>query len=524
MGAGILDTFIPSTDSDGDTPLRIDDIKKSPTNEPKQTDLVLDDTSTDGDAISKGLDKSEAFEDLPLKETLLSEDPVDLIVEREMESLKEETVILKETSLEDSETLTSISDSLEKIEVNTEPPPEATNAEKISEQKDSESGKDNAEEFPLALGTGNSSVSDFGQASEDMGGGLLDFLSGGKDKKRRRRSGRTPRGSMGRKGGMLGSLRGLAGAALPKAAGLAALPKVGGLAASALSSLPAMGGMLGTAGKFLGPAGAAAAALYGGYDGIQNAGENLDLKEGQETTLAQDASGALGGAASSLTFGLLDQKTSTKAVDSVKDFASESGVVGAIRRLSTDSEAYNFVESLEDQGVVDLSVVGDSQIRDWDAVSSMSKEDIEKIIKYDDWDSETLTHLNGLLEPVDKIPVAKDPEDSAKDLPEGKKEEVLDLKNQGADVAQISMSTGVPMQAVNSVLEGGDSSTMSQQNESITMEDLKRSFKEDSDHTESMSSSVTQMPPPQAPAQSGGGASLPSRISDDSVNLLAHLI
>jgi len=81
---------------------------------------------------------------------------------------------------------------------------------------------------------------------------------------------------------------------------------------------------LGKAAKFLGPAAAVAGAAYSGFEGYQNTNENFDLKEGEDATVGQKTASTLGGVASGLTFGLLDEKTAAqgihKAGSAVGDF------------------------------------------------------------------------------------------------------------------------------------------------------------------------------------------------------------
>ena len=169
--------------------------------------------------------------------------------------------------------------------------------------------------------------------------------------------------------------------------------KAGGILGSIL---PKAGGMLsglGSIAKFAGPAAAIAGTLYSAYDGVKNAGENLGLKKGQKTTLAQDVSGGLGGIVSGLSFGLIDQGSATRGIDSVKDFASEVGPVGTIRDLFTDDDSMKLAESLEDQGVVDLSVIGNSKVRNWDAIRKLDTKQLDALIRYDDWDKQTKTAL-----------------------------------------------------------------------------------------------------------------------------------
>ena len=83
-------------------------------------------------------------------------------------------------------------------------------------------------------------------------------------------------------------------------------------------------GGLGKAAKFLGPAAAIAGAAYSGFEGYQNTESNFDLKEGEDATVGQKTASTLGGVASGLTFGLLDEKTAAqgihKAGSAVGDF------------------------------------------------------------------------------------------------------------------------------------------------------------------------------------------------------------
>jgi hypothetical protein len=81
---------------------------------------------------------------------------------------------------------------------------------------------------------------------------------------------------------------------------------------------------LGKAARFLGPAAAVAGAAYSGVSGYQNTNENFDVEEGKEATTGQKVASTLGGVASGLTFGLLDEKSAAqgihKAGSAVKDF------------------------------------------------------------------------------------------------------------------------------------------------------------------------------------------------------------
>lgn len=116
---------------------------------------------------------------------------------------------------------------------------------------------------------------------------------------------------------------------------------LGDAASEALSMLPGMlpgggkagkgiGGKIlggiGKAARVLGPAAAVAGAAYSGFEGYQNTGANFDLKAGEEATTGQKISSTLGGVASGLTFGLLDEKSAAqgihKAGSAITDFFS----------------------------------------------------------------------------------------------------------------------------------------------------------------------------------------------------------
>ena len=84
--------------------------------------------------------------------------------------------------------------------------------------------------------------------------------------------------------------------------------------------------------KFLGPAAALAGAAYGGFTGYQNTAENFDLKEGEEATTGQKISSSLGGVASSLSFGLIDEKSAAQGIQGAGEKIGEYGskAIGAV--------------------------------------------------------------------------------------------------------------------------------------------------------------------------------------------------
>jgi hypothetical protein len=73
-------------------------------------------------------------------------------------------------------------------------------------------------------------------------------------------------------------------------------------------------GGLGKAAKFLGPAAAIAGAAYSGFEGYQNTEQNFDIEEGKQATTGQKVASTLGGVASGLTFGLLDEKSAAQGI------------------------------------------------------------------------------------------------------------------------------------------------------------------------------------------------------------------
>jgi uncharacterized protein YcfJ len=122
-------------------------------------------------------------------------------------------------------------------------------------------------------------------------------------------------------GSLIGDLAGAAGNLLGGGKGKAA-GKSAGMGGKIL-------GGLGKAAKFLGPAAAVAGAAYSGVEGYKNTGSNFDLKEGEEATTGQKISSTLGGVASGLTFGLLNEKSASqginKAGEVIGDTASKVG-------------------------------------------------------------------------------------------------------------------------------------------------------------------------------------------------------
>lgn len=123
-------------------------------------------------------------------------------------------------------------------------------------------------------------------------------------------------GGLSKVGGILG---GAGGGIATKTGGLLSggLGKLGGAAAGIAGKLGGLGSLAGGLAKFAGPVGlaiTAAKGLYDGYKGWGNAGAALGVDQ-DKLNFAEKASGALGGVASGLTFGLLDRDKATRGVN-----------------------------------------------------------------------------------------------------------------------------------------------------------------------------------------------------------------
>jgi hypothetical protein len=141
-------------------------------------------------------------------------------------------------------------------------------------------------------------------------------------------------------GSLLGDLAGAAGNLL---GGRGKVGKPAGKAASLGSKV--VGG-LGKAARVLGPAAAIAGAAYSGFEGYQNTGSNFDLKDDEQATLGQKTASTLGGVASGLTFGLIDEKSAAqgihKAGEAVSETASKAGSFISEKASSIGSSISNF--------------------------------------------------------------------------------------------------------------------------------------------------------------------------------------
>lgn len=146
-------------------------------------------------------------------------------------------------------------------------------------------------------------------------------------------------------------------------------PAGGGL----LDKLTGMGGVAGKLGRVarfvpgVGQVLGAGAAMYGAYQGISNAEQNLGLAEGQEATTGQRVASGMGGALSSLTLGMVDAGAAARGfarVGGMFGFGTDQGV-GAVEEqgekpsgIGSDQKLLDFIAKVESQGNYNVLVGG----------------------------------------------------------------------------------------------------------------------------------------------------------------------
>ena len=144
---------------------------------------------------------------------------------------------------------------------------------------------------------------------------LGDFLGFGEGSGKRKGRSRGKRSK-----GLLGKLGRLGSKIVSPLAATGLGQTVSAVASSGGKLLSSGANLLKGGAKFLGPIGAAITAgmaVKDGIDGWDRAGQNFDLKEGQEATTGQKASSAAGSILSGLSFGLLDEKSTAQGIHSV---------------------------------------------------------------------------------------------------------------------------------------------------------------------------------------------------------------
>lgn len=164
------------------------------------------------------------------------------------------------------------------------------------------------------------------------------------------------------------------------------------------SRIPKLGNLARMAGRFLkiaGPIGAGLGAIASSVSGFLDTAENFNLQNGEKATIAQKTSSTLAGIASGLTFGLVDEKNASSAISSFGNT-----IASPLKSIGSSSNSNGLVDQLEQAGVIDTSLIGDSQIRNWDAIKQLSPQQIKDVLGYNDWDSATEDKLKSLITPI----------------------------------------------------------------------------------------------------------------------------
>lgn len=137
----------------------------------------------------------------------------------------------------------------------------------------------------------------------------------------------------------------------------------------------------------------AVVSVYEGFKGFQEAGKTFDLKPDEIATTSQKLTGAVSSIVDALTFGLLDEKAIAQKIDAMTSYLT-SGIKKIIGQYN-DSDS--LTDELEKQNVVDKSLLGNSEIRDWDAISKLNLDQLQALYNYNDWDRDTQEKLRALI-------------------------------------------------------------------------------------------------------------------------------
>ena len=164
--------------------------------------------------------------------------------------------------------------------------------------------------------------------------------------------------------------------------------------------------------KFAGPIGLAIGSLVSIGDAVSDfnkASEKFDLEEGQEATKAQKFSAGIGGFIESASFGYFSGKDIAKKVE---------GGASIISRITTNPKTYSTISDLESKGIIDTSTLGDSKIRDFDAIRQLSLPEVKSVLDYDDWDNETEKILRAIISSKKIKPVTRPSQNVGSNIPQ----------------------------------------------------------------------------------------------------------
>lgn len=169
-----------------------------------------------------------------------------------------------------------------------------------------------------------------------------------------------------------------------------------GLKNTLKGAMKSLGSVAMSIGRIAGPIAlvtGAVVSVYEGFKGFQEAGKTFDLKPDEVATTSQKLTSAVSSIVDALTFGLLDEKSIAQKIDAMTSYLT-SGIKKIIGQYN-DSDS--LTDELEKQNVVDKSLLGNSEIRDWDAISKLNLDQLQALYNYNDWDKDTQEKLRALI-------------------------------------------------------------------------------------------------------------------------------
>lgn len=95
---------------------------------------------------------------------------------------------------------------------------------------------------------------------------------------------------------------------------------------------------------------------------------------------------------------LIDNLNSTYSANTTKINPDGENAGNWNNPNSNKETSRDLVYKLNDNGAVDYNRFGNSSVRDWNKVENLPKEDIGKMIKFDDWDKDTTNKLNQIYD------------------------------------------------------------------------------------------------------------------------------
>lgn len=221
----------------------------------------------------------------------------------------------------------------------------------------SPASSDNILDAPLLNGKNNSDKND----SDILDIPGLDMMNN-KDNKRRKTRGKSFGGKLAKAGASFGK--------------------------TALKAIPVAGAIV-TAGF----------AISAGMEGFQKASDTFELKAGQEATTSEKVASSLGEIAEELSFGFLSAKDIAKSIDKSSEWFKDISNIDVITNAltGTSQSSSDIAEELDDKGIIDKSIIGDSRINDWEAIETMKPEDILSLKNYDDWSENDLKRFDSAI-------------------------------------------------------------------------------------------------------------------------------